>query len=72
MKVLIYNTQTEAETRNHEEALSRGCNTEKTLYWWSMIEGENGQWALKCGGDPLQDGESTSDIDEDWVKTVEL
>ena len=69
MNVLIYNTEDEAKTRNHEEAVRRGCVTPKTLYWWSMREGENTQWALLVGGDPLQSGEEATEVDEDWFKS---
>jgi hypothetical protein len=61
MNALLFQTQADAEIRNHEEAVSRGC-TGVTHYWWPMTEYE-GQWALLVNGDPVRETEVVFDIE---------
>lgn len=60
MKYLVFDSESAADSRNHEEAIRRGCCNGITLYWWEKREIE-GKVGLAVGDDNLQNGETTID-----------
>ncbi len=46
MKYLLFNTEQESLERSAQEAISRGCGSTSTKYWWATKETKAGKWAL--------------------------
>lgn len=55
MKILIFNNKIDAENRNKQEAVSRGCFG-TTIFWWTMID-YDGKYALIVNDDILFENE---------------
>ena len=68
MRVIIYNTQIEANTRSRLEATNRGCKS-TTIAWWDIVEGVNGKYGILIGVDIVP--ETVTEIDETWIKLEE-
>ena len=46
MKYLLFNTEQQSLDRSSQEAISRGCDSTSTKYWWATKETKAGEWAL--------------------------
>ena len=46
MKYLLFNTEQQSLDRSSQEAISRGCDSTSTKYWWATKETKAGKWAL--------------------------
>ena len=68
MNYLIYPTKEQAEIRNNQEAIARGCQS-PTIYWWSMRETNNGSWALLVGNEEIDEPEFSTEEPE-WLNPV--
>lgn len=55
-RVIEFNTEVEALTRNSTEAYSRGCDaTTVTQHWWNLLQDSGGLWLLFIGSDVVAD-----------------
>ncbi len=55
-RAIEFNTEEEANTRSHNEAVDRGCPpSDVTQYWWNVSESTVGTWCCWIGDDVVPD-----------------